>query len=78
MKPTGIVLTVAGTATLGAGLFFGSRAISKNDEVAAHCKGSVCDAEGVDLRARAVAAGDASTIAVIAGGTRSRSHRSSG
>lgn len=51
MKPTGIVLAVAGTATLGAGLFFGSRAISKNDEAVSHCKGSV-ELEDGDLRAR--------------------------
>lgn len=68
MKPTGIVLVVAGAVSVAGGLYFGSRAMSKNDESSTHCKGSVCDSEGVDLRTQAVAAGDASTIAFIAGG----------
>jgi hypothetical protein len=69
MKPVGIVLAAAGTATLATGLFFGSRAMSKNDEAATHCRGVTCDSVGVDLRAQAVSAGDAATIALIAGGS---------
>lgn len=60
----------AGILALGAGGFFGLRALSKNSESEdAGCSGNECTTEeGKKLRDDAISAGNAATVATIAGG----------
>src|SRR5439155_4931174 len=57
-----------GVAGLAVGAVFGLSSISKHDEAEHHCSGSICrDEQGVELRAQATRAGNASTAAFLVG-----------
>ncbi|MEZ4225576.1 MAG: hypothetical protein R3B13_31780 [Polyangiaceae bacterium] len=52
-----------GVVGVGVGAYFGLRAISKNDESNSHCKGSLCDPQGLELADEADAAATVSNVA---------------
>jgi len=57
-----------GVVGLAVGTAFGLSSVSKHDEAEQHCSGSACrDQVGVDLRAQALRAGNASTVGFILG-----------
>lgn len=66
----GVAAGGLGLVAVGVGSYFGVSALQKNNESNdGHCRdGNICDATGVDLRERAMAAGTASTALFIAGG----------
>ena len=66
-RTTALVLGGAGVIGLGFGIFFGSRALSLNEESKKHCVENLCDAEGFSARNDARRWGSGSTIAIIAG-----------
>lgn len=66
-KTTALILGGAGVVGLGVGIFFGSRALSLNEESKKRCDGNLCDAEGFQLRTDARRWGSGATIAIIAG-----------
>lgn len=57
----------AGVVGIGLGAFFGLHSLSKRDDAQAHCTGDACDPTGLTLRDRAIAAGNASTVAFAIG-----------
>jgi hypothetical protein len=64
-------LAAGGVGVVGVvvGSIFGLQSMSKQDEAAQHCNGSVCsDQAGVRLKDEAMAAGNISTVAFIVGG----------
>jgi hypothetical protein len=68
-RAIGLSVTGAGIVALGAGAYFGVRAISKNAQAADVCSGRQCQTdEGVRLRSDAVAAGNVATVTFLAGG----------
>ncbi|MGK4004481.1 hypothetical protein WMF31_17735 [Sorangium sp. So ce1036] len=70
-RAAGLVVGGAGLLGAGVGVFFGVRAVLKRDESNAdgHCHhGNICDDIGYEAREQAVAAGDISTVMLIAGG----------
>lgn len=66
-RTTALILGGAGVVGLGVGIFFGSRALSLNEQSKNHCDGNLCDSEGFALRNDARRWGSGSTIAIIAG-----------
>ncbi len=66
-RTTALILGGAGVVGLGIGIFFGSRALSLNEESKKHCTENLCDADGFQLRNDARRWGSGSTIAIIAG-----------
>jgi hypothetical protein len=52
----------------GASGYFTYSAITDNGAAEPHCRGSMCDRTGADLRESAVAAGDMATAMIITGG----------
>jgi hypothetical protein len=66
-RTTALILGGAGVVGLGIGIFFGSRALSLNEESKNHCEENLCDSEGFRLRTDARRWGSGSTIAIIAG-----------
>lgn len=68
--PAGIAVAGAGLAALGVGAALGVLAIDKNGASNAdgHCDATGCDDTGFSLRTDALALGDGSTAAFIAGG----------
>ncbi|WP_437729270.1 hypothetical protein [Sorangium sp. So ce861] len=70
-RAAGLVIGGAGLLGAGVGVFFGVRAVVKLNEsnAAGHCHdGNVCDEVGYEAREQAVAAGDVSTVLLLAGG----------
>ncbi|WP_437942609.1 tetratricopeptide repeat protein [Sorangium sp. So ce341] len=70
-RAAGLVIGGAGLLGAGVGVFFGVRAVVKLNEsnAAGHCHdGNVCDDVGYEAREQAVAAGDVSTVLLLAGG----------
>lgn len=61
----GVGVGAAGLLTAG---YLGLRSLGRRNDARDHCNGDLCDARGVELRAEAIRAGNASTIATIAGG----------
>ncbi len=61
-RTVGLVVGGAGIAGLTAGAIFGILTIKKRDDSAAHCAGSVCDAQGVQAHDDAQTLGLVSTI----------------
>jgi hypothetical protein len=57
----------AGLAAIALGTVFGVMARGKRDDSAAHCRGNLCDALGVELRDDALTAADASTASFVIG-----------
>jgi hypothetical protein len=68
LRTVGWVTLGLGTAALGGSAYFGLRSIDRRDEAQAHCRGELCDARGVDLRAGAIRSGDVATALAIGGG----------
>jgi len=64
----GLAIAGVGLAGVAVGTVFGLQASSKNDDAAAHCNGSLCDAEGIRLDKQGRDAATISTISFIAGG----------
>jgi serine/threonine-protein kinase len=64
----GIAIAGVGLAGIAVGAVFGLQASSKNDDAAAHCRGNLCDAEGIRLDGQGRDDATISTIAFIAGG----------
>ncbi len=62
-----LVLGGAGVVGIGVGIYFGTRALSRDGESRPHCVGNLCDSEGFALRTDARRSGSASSIAIIAG-----------
>lgn len=67
-RTLGAILAGAGAVTLGVGGYFGVRALMLRSDSNSQCVGTTCTTEGAALREDAIAAADAATIAVIAGG----------
>lgn len=67
-QKVGVAVGAAGIAAIGVGAVFGLQAMTAKDDSDSHCKGNICDAEGVRLRAEGITAADISTGAFIAGG----------
>lgn len=65
--PIAIGLGTVGVLSLGAGAFFGMRAIARNEASQPECPASVCSSAGATLREDALTAARASTILVGAG-----------
>jgi hypothetical protein len=63
-----IVAGGVGVAGLAVGSVFGFVAKGHNDDAAAHCAGSQCDATGISLLDQARSAATVSTVGFIAGG----------
>ena len=57
-----------GVASIGAGIFFGLRAKSKNDESLLNCDNNVCSQLGLDLNSEAKSAANLSTVLTGVGG----------
>jgi hypothetical protein len=68
LRTVGWVTVGLGTAALGGSAYFGLRSIDRRDQAEAHCRGDLCDARGVDLRAGALRSGDVATALAIGGG----------
>lgn len=64
----GLAIAGVGVAGLAVGTVFGLQASSKNDDAAAHCRGNLCDAEGIRLDGQGRDDATISTIAFLAGG----------
>ena len=64
----GLVVGGVGLAGVAVGTVFGLQASSKNDDASTHCRGNLCDAEGIRLDAQGRDDATISTIAFIAGG----------
>jgi hypothetical protein len=64
----GLVVVGVGVAGMAVGTVFGLQASSKNDDAGAHCRGSLCDAEGIRLDKQGRDDATISTIGFIAGG----------
>jgi hypothetical protein len=64
----GLVVAGVGLAGLAVGTVFGLQASSKNDDAGAHCRGNLCDAEGIRLDKQGRDDATISTISFIAGG----------
>jgi hypothetical protein len=68
LDSAGAVVGGVGLVGVIVGAVFGSQAISKQDESAAHCDASnLCDQVGVDLRDEGIVAARVSTAAIIVG-----------
>ena len=65
----GLAIAGVGLAGIAVGTVFGLTASSKNDDAGAHCRGNLCDAEGIRLDKQGRDDATLSTIAFIAGGT---------
>ncbi|UQA62896.1 hypothetical protein [Polyangium aurulentum] len=63
----GLALGSAGFAGLMVASILGAQAMAINEGSMGHCQGNLCDADGVSLREKAVARGNASTGTFIAG-----------
>lgn len=66
-KTAALVVSGVGVAALGAGLYFGARALSLKGDSDPHCEGDLCDPQGFALRNDARSAGNVSTIVVAVG-----------
>ncbi len=64
----GWVASGLGVAGLGVAAGFGLDSLAKRNQARNHCDGDLCDAQGVDLRDRAIRSGNVATISTIAGG----------
>jgi hypothetical protein len=64
----GFAVAGVGLAGLVVGSTLGLSAIARNNSAASHCRGDLCDQQGVALRSDALRAGTASTVAFIAAG----------
>jgi hypothetical protein len=64
----GLVIIVAGLGGVGAGAFFGLDTFAKRDARDEHCRGTLCDADGVALHNAAGQSATISTIGFAAGG----------
>jgi serine/threonine-protein kinase len=70
LRTLGVVLVGAGALTTGAGLFFGTRARSKNDDARSNfCNGVTCTSRGEALLSEADSAATWSTVLVSVGVT---------
>lgn len=69
-RALGLALGGLGLAGVAVGAVFGLQASSKNDEAASHCRGTLCDPEGIRLDREGRDAATVSTIAFVAGGGR--------
>jgi hypothetical protein len=63
-----VVAGGVGVAGLAVGGVFGFVAKGHNDDAAAHCAGSQCDATGISLLDQARSAATVSTVGFVAGG----------
>lgn len=70
LRPLGVVLVGAGALASGAGLYFGARADSKNDDARSNfCNGVTCTSRGETLLGEADTAATWSTVLVSVGVT---------
>jgi hypothetical protein len=67
LRPMAIASGAVGVLAAATGVYFGARAIDKNDAAAVHCRENQCDATGVGLRDDALANGTLSTAAFVVG-----------
>ncbi|MCB9583524.1 MAG: hypothetical protein H6717_41205 [Polyangiaceae bacterium] len=63
----GVVVGGSGVVALGVGGVFLGRAISKNDDSSAYCRGDVCDSTGKSLRDDARSSGNLATVFMSVG-----------
>ena len=68
LRLTGVSLLAASAIGFGVGTFYGLRAMSKNADSKGNCPSNQCNSDGRSDRLAALAAGNASTIAFVAGG----------
>ena len=66
-RVAGFVIMGVGLAGIGVGSYFGLQTFSLKRDSDAHCNGTLCDQEGVDMRADAKTAATLSTIGFAAG-----------
>jgi hypothetical protein len=65
---TGLSIGSVGIAGVLIGSALGLHSISRNNAAAPHCRGALCDPEGVALQSQAQRAGSAATVALIVSG----------
>jgi hypothetical protein len=68
LKPIGLAVGAVGLAGIGVGAIVGAVALSRKDEVDAHCEGKLCDAAGMALQRDAHSAATMSTVMFAIGG----------
>jgi hypothetical protein len=66
-KTAGLVVGAFGVAGLGVGAFFGLKTFSTKSDSDAHCRGTLCDQTGLDLRDKASTYATISDVAFGAG-----------
>jgi hypothetical protein len=67
-RKAAVIIGGVGVAALGVGTVFGLQAAGAKSESDEHCKGNICDDEGIRIREDGMRAGTISTVAFIAGG----------